>query len=365
MTRNEVVMKRFCVRILFLMLTSFLIYSCQSAENLPENNSFQPKSLIVMTHDSFSVSEEVIKSFESQNNVKITFLLSGDTGAAINRAILTKNSPQADVFFGIDNTFMSRALSEEIFEPYASSALANIRDELKLDTSNRLLPVDFGDVCINYDKAYFQDRNISVPNSLSELTNEQYKGLLVVENPATSSPGLAFLMATIAEFGEDGYIPYWQALKENGLVIVNDWETAYYTNFSASSGKGNQPMVVSYSTSPAAEVIFSDQPITNAPTSSIIEGNSCFRQIEFAGILTGTKERELSEKFIDFLLGLEFQEDLPLQMFVYPSNKNAKLPMEFTSYAKVPSNSARLDPELISLKREIWIDTWTNEILRK
>ncbi len=187
----------------------------------------------------------------------------------------------------------------------------------------------------------------------------------MVENPATSSPGLAFLMATIAEYGEDGYIQYWQALKENGLVIVNDWETAYYTNFSASSGKGNQPLVVSYSTSPAAEVLFSDQPLTDSPTSSIIEGNSCFRQIEFVGILAGTKERELSEKFIDFLLGLEFQEDLPLQMFVYPSNKNAKLPMEFTSYVEVPSNPAKLEPELISLNREIWIDTWTNEILRK
>ena len=358
-------MKRFCIRIFFFILTSLLIYSCQPTENLPQNNNSQPKSLVVMTHDSFSVSEDVIKSFESQNNVKIRFLLSGDTGAAINRAILTKNSPQADVFYGIDNTFMSRVLSEEIFEPYASSALTNIRDDLKLDPSNRLLPVDFGDVCINYDKAYFQDRSISVPTSLSELTSDQYKGLLVVENPATSSPGLAFLMATIAEYGEDGYIQYWQELKENGLVIVNDWETAYYTNFSASSGKGNQPLVVSYSTSPAAEVLFSDQPLTDSPTSSIIEGNSCFRQIEFVGILAGTKERELSEKFIDFLLGLEFQEDLPLQMFVYPSNKNAKLPMEFTSYVEVPSNPAKLEPELISLNREIWIDTWTNEILRK
>jgi thiamine transport system substrate-binding protein len=357
--------KIFCIRTFFLVLTSFLIFSCQSTENLPENNNSQPKSLVVMTHDSFSVSEDVIKSFESQNNVKINFLLSGDTGAAINRAILTKNSPQADVFYGIDNTFMSRALSEEIFEPYASSALVNIRDDLKLDPSNRLLPVDFGDVCINYDKAYFQDRSISVPRLLSELTSEQYKGLLVVENPATSSPGLAFLMATIAEYGEEGYIQYWKDLKENGLVIVNDWETAYYTNFSASSGKGNQPMVVSYSTSPAAEVLFSDQPLTDSPTSSIIEGNSCFRQIEFVGILSGTKERELSEKFIDFVLGLEFQEDLPLQMFVYPSNNNAKLPMEFTSYVEVPSNPARLDPELISLKREIWIDAWTKEILRK
>jgi len=357
-------MKRI-IQSISLILISLFLFSCKSNNDFSENNGSQIKTLVVMTHDSFSVSEDVIKTFESQNNVKINFLLSGDTGAALNRAILTKNSPQADVFYGIDNTFMSRALAEEIFEPYTSNALTNIRNDLKLDSSNRLLPVDFGDVCINYDKAFFRDKNIPVPNSLSALTDSRYKNMLVVENPATSSPGLAFLMATIAEFGEDGYIQFWKELKENGLVIVNDWETAYYTNFSGSSGKGNQSMVVSYSTSPAAEVIFSDQPLTEAPTSSITGGNSCFRQIEFVGILSGTKERELAEKFVDFMIGLEFQEDLPLQMFVYPSNELAKLPTEFTNYVLVPKNPAILDPEIISLRREIWIDTWTKEILRK
>jgi len=358
-------MKKNHINILVFIVLLMVINACQGRSTPVSNQNDKSKVLNVMTHDSFSVSEGIISAFEQQNNVKINFLLSGDTGAALNRAILTKNSPQADVFYGTDNTFMSRALSENIFETYKSDELINIADDLELDKSYRLLPVDYGDVCINYDKKFFSENKLPLPESLSELLKPEYKGLLVVENPATSSPGLSFLMATISEFGMDGYLEYWQKLKENGVVVVNDWETAYYTNFSASSGKGNQPLVVSYSTSPAAEVIFSDQPLTESPTSSIISENSCFRQIEFVGILSGTHERELAEKFVDFMLSQTFQEDLPLQMFVYPANVNASLPEEFLKFITIPQKPASLDPDLIAKEREVWINAWTDKVLRK
>ena len=342
--------------ILFILV---LVSACTTPKNL---NGI--KSLNVMTHDSFSVSEELIAQFEKENNVKVNFLLSGDTGAALNRAILTKESPQADVFFGVDNTFVSRALKEGIFEPYKSPKLEFIADEFIIDTDNFVLPVDYGDVCINYDKSYFEQNDLPKPNSLSELTNPEYRGLLVVENPATSSPGLAFLLATIAEFGEEGYLDFWTDLRANGVVVVNDWETAYYTNFSGSSGKGPQPMVVSYGSSPPAEVIFSDIELSEAPTASITAPNTCYRQIEFVGILKGTQERELSEKFVDFMLDVQFQEDLPLQMFVFPVNQNAALPEEFIQFAQIPEKPATLDPELIAANREKWIQDWTLTVLR-
>ncbi|KPL75280.1 ABC transporter substrate-binding protein [Bellilinea caldifistulae] len=323
-----------------------------------------PIELRVLTHDSFAASEEVIRAFEQENNVKLTFLPSGDTGSALNQAILTKNAPLADVFYGVDNTFLSRALKEEIFEPYNSPLLAQIEDAFKLDPQNRALPVDYGDVCINYDKAYFAEKNLPLPQSLADLTKPEYKGLLVVENPATSSPGLAFLMATIAAFGEDGYLDFWRQLKANGVVVVNDWETAYYTNFSASSGRGPQPMVVSYGSSPPAEVIFAEQPLEEAPTASLVGENMCFRQIEFVGILKGTQQRALAEKFVDFMLDVRFQEDLPLQMFVFPVNRNAQLPEEFVRYAQIPAKPATLDPALIAEKREAWIEAWTQVVLR-
>ena len=323
-----------------------------------------PAELTVITHDSFAVSEDVVQAFEDANKVKVTFLSSGDTGAALNKAILTKDAPLADVFYGVDNTFLSRALEADIFETYQSPALAGIPAAFKLDTTNRLSPVDYGDVCINYDKAYFEEKKLQVPSTLDGLLRTEYNGLLVVENPATSSPGLAFLLATVVHFGDPEYLDFWAALRDNGLVVVNDWETAYYTNFSASSGKGSQPMVVSYGSSPPAEVIFAETPLNDAPTASIVGPDTCFRQIEFVGILKGTQQRAMAEKFVDFMLSKDFQEDMPLQMFVFPVNPDAALPDEFVQYVQIPDRPAELDPSEIAGKREQWIQAWTETVLR-
>lgn len=322
-----------------------------------------PATLTVMTHDSFAVSESVIAAFEQEHNVNVEFLASGDTGSALNKAILSKDAPLADVFYGVDNTFLSRALEAGIFEAYESPLLQEIPVEFQLDPEHRALPVDYGDVCINYDKSYFASHNLPLPQTLEDLTRPEYQGLLVVENPATSSPGLAFLFATIAHFGDPGYLDYWRELRANGVVVVNDWETAYFTNFSASSGRGPQPMVVSYASSPAAEVIYADPPVSEAPTASILAPGACFRQIEFVGILKGTRHRALARKFVDFMLSVSFQEDMPLQMFVYPVNKNAALPPEFVQWAEVAQQPASLDPALIAANRERWIAEWTEAVL--
>src|SRR5512139_2965018 len=351
------------MRKLTILLSTFFLLLSACAPQSTATQPTEPQTITIMTHNSFSVSEEVVKAFEDANNAKVAFLESGDAGAALNKAVLTSDAPLADVLFGVDNTFLSRALEADIFESYESSLLNEIPAEFKLDGSNRALPVDYGDVCINYDKEYFTDNNLAVPQSLDDLTKPEYTGLLVVENPATSSPGLAFLLATIAHYG-DSFTEYWQALKDNGVVVVDGWETAYYTNFSASSGKGPQPMVVSYGTSPAAEVIFAEKKPEDAPTASILGPDTCFRQIEFIGILKGTKHRALAEKFVDFMLGRQFQEDVPLQMFVYPVNPDAALPEEFTKYAQAPEQAATMAPDVIAEKRDAWIEAWTNVMMK-
>ena len=346
--------------LLLLSVFLFLFTSCApQATPAPAG----PQTLTVMTHDSFAVSDTVVKAFEQANNAKLVFLKSGDAGAMLNKVILTKAAPLADVLYGVDNTYLSRALDENIFEAYASPELKNISTEFQLDASNQALPVDYGDVCINYDKAYFVDKNLPVPQTLEDLTKPEYKNLLVVENPATSSTGLAFLLATITHYG-DAFPDYWKALKDNGVVVVDGWETAYYTNFSASSGKGPQPMVVSYGTSPAAEVIFAEKPLDDAPTASILGTDTCFRQIEFVGILKGTQHLSLAQKFVDFMLSQQFQEDVPLQMFVYPVHPNAALPEEFTKYAQAPEKAAALPASLIAEKRDEWIQAWTDIVLK-
>ncbi len=319
--------------------------------------------LTVMTHDSFKVSEPLIRAFEQANACTVSFLKSGDAGAALNQAILSRKNPLADVFYGVDNTFMGRALKEDIFEPYASPLLRDIPDELRLDPSSRLLPVDFGDVCLNYDRAWFASRKIAPPSDLEDLVRPVYRDLLVVENPATSSPGLAFLLATVCRFGPEGYLDFWKGLKRNNVLVTSGWEDAYWGQFTAAS-KGARPIVVSYASSPPAEVHFSKTPLDEAPTAAVVAPGTTFRQVEFAGILKGTKNPALAGKFMDFLLDVPFQEDVPLQMFVFPANRKAVLPEVFRKHAKLADKPLNMDPEAIAAHRDAWIEAWTDTVLR-
>jgi thiamine transport system substrate-binding protein len=321
--------------------------------------------LIVMAHDSFSISGDVLKAFEQQAGVGVQILKSGDAGSALNKAIISKDSPLADVFFGVDNTFLSRALKAGIFEPYPTPALKSIPETFKLDASNSLLPIDYGYVTINYDKAALAKDNLQPPGRLEDLTKPEWKDKLVVENPATSSPGLAFMLATVAHFGASGgytWLDYWKDLRSNGVLVTEGWEEAYNTQFSGAAGKGPRPLVVSYATSPAAEVFFSEGKLAEPPTGNVTAGS--FLQIEFAGILKGTPRRALAERFLDFMLSKTFQEDIPLQMFVYPVLPEATLPDVFTRFAQIPEQPATITPEQIDQNREQWIDAWTKAVLR-
>jgi thiamine transport system substrate-binding protein len=338
--------------LVILALAALFLSACRSG----------PRELTVMTHDSFAASEAVIQAFETQYDVTVKFLSAGDAGAALNKAILSKDAPLADVFYGVDNTFLSRALDEGIFQAYDSPLLAQIPAEFQLDAQKRALPVDYGDVCLNYDKTYFAEKGIAPPQSLEDLLKPEYKGLLVVENPATSSPGLAFLLATIGHFGPDGYLDYWKGLRENDVRVVDGWDTAYNTEFSAFGGA--RPVVVSYSSSPPFEVIYSDPPVSQPSTAVVAADGSCFRQIEFVGILKGTSHRDLAQKWVDFMLSVQFQEDMPLQMYVFPVNPQAKLSEQFTNFLTEPALPAVVPPADIAANREKWVQAWTDAVLR-
>jgi thiamine transport system substrate-binding protein len=326
----------------------------------------QGERVTLIAHDSFSVSEEVLAAFEAETGMEVEIVLAGDAGTMVNQAILSRNNPQGDVLFGVDNTFLGRALENDLFEPYQSPLLEDVPAEFILDPDYRVTPIDYGDVCLNYDVAYFEDNDLPLPTHLRDLTDPQYKGLLVVENPAISSPGLAFLLVTVAAFGEDGeytYLDFWEDLVANDVLVVNDWTSAYFGAFTVGGG-GDRPLVVSYASSPPAEIIFAEEPLDAAPTGSIVTEGTCFRQIEFAGILSGTENREAAEKLIDYMLSEAFQEDMPLQMFVFPVNPQADLPPEFVEYAQLAEEPVTLSPEDIEAKRDEWIQAWTKTVLR-
>ncbi|MEW6260733.1 MAG: thiamine ABC transporter substrate-binding protein [Thermodesulfobacteriota bacterium] len=323
-----------------------------------------PKTVVtVMTHSSFSMSKELVADFESRHGITLRFLKAGDAGAALNQAILSKDHPMADVFFGVDNSLMGRGLDAGIFIPYESPHLSDVSESLRLDPLHRLLPVDYGDVCLNYDRKWFLSRNLAPPRSIDDLTLPAYAGLCVVQHPASSSPGMAFLLATISRYGEQGFVDYWKKLRQNQVLIVDGWKEAYWGNFSASS-KGNRPIVVSYATSPAAEVHFSKTPITEPPTGAVTSAGNAFRQIEFVGILAGTPRLEAAKRVVDFFLDLPFQEAIPLQMFMFPARASAKLPDVFAKHAALAEKPLIVSWEAIEANREGWLNRWADAALR-
>lgn len=328
---------------------------------------FAGQTLVLVTHDSFVVSGEIISGFEQLTGAKVQILESGDAGAALNKSILAAGAPLGDVQFGVDNTFFSRAIQADIFEPYAPKGLNAVSADLKLDPENRLVPIDYGYVNINYDKAALSAAGLQPPTALRDLTKPEWKGKLVVENPATSSPGLAFLLATVDYFGDSGeytWREFWRDLRANDVKVTAGWEEAYFGDFAGGGGGGSYPLVVSYATSPAAAVIFSTTPLTDAPTGNLLPPGGAFRQIEFAGILKGTKQPELAQAWMDYMLSEPFQSDIGGQMFVYPVLPGAKVPAEFEQYAQVPAQSAKLTLAQIAENREQWIAEWTDIVLR-
>ena len=324
-----------------------------------------PTTLVVAAHDSFSVSEEVVAEFEQINNATVQFLTLGDAGEALNKIILSKDAPLADIFFGVDNSFLSRALAADVFVPYVSPLLDALPADLRLDAENRLLPVDTGYVTLNADAGWFEERGLPLPESLEDLTQPAYAGLLVAPNPATSSPGLAFLLATIAHFGEQGAFDFWAALKDNDVLITDGWSTAYFEHFTVGSGgNGDRPLVVSYTTSPPADVLYATDGRSEPASVNLNLPGGVFRQIEFAGVLKGAQQPELAQRWLDFMLDRRFQNDISLQMFVYPANPAATLPELFERFAAQPDNAMSIDATDIDANRERWISAWTDLMAR-
>lgn len=311
----------------------------------------ESKQLRVITHDSFALSDTVIAAFKAQTGYDVVFSAPGDAGTVVNQLVLTKAAPIADVVFGIDNTFAGRAFSEDVLSPYTSAALPAGASAFDADDSSRLTPIDYGDVCLNADTTWFQSKGLAIPVSLDDLLKPEYKDLLVVPNPATSSPGLAFLLATIAAKGEPGYLDYWKALRDNGLKVVKGWTEAYSVEFSGSSGKGKRPLVLSYASSPAFE------PATQSLN------QTCFRQVEYAGVVAGAANQVGAGKFIDFLLSAEVQTEIPEQMYVYPVDSSVKLPKEWTAHAVVPEHPYTLPVDKITAGRDAWIKAWTAAVI--
>jgi thiamine transport system substrate-binding protein len=325
-----------------ILIASFLVVissACSTSSNTSTDAT--PNEVTLLAYDAFTPQEGIFDAFTAATGAKVKVVTGGDSGVLVSKAILTAGNPEGDVLWGLDNTLLSRAQKAELLTSYE--------------------PIDYGDICVNYDKQWFASRNISPPTSLDDLILPAYEGLLVTQDPVASSPGLGFLLGTIAQFGTENWQDYWTSLKTNGVHIAADWTTAYTIDFSGSSGKGKYPLVVSYGSSPPAEMLYAEEPIDTPPT-AVIE-STCFRQTEYVGALRGTRNPALAAQLISYLLDIPFQESMPLSLFVFPINKKATLPELFTKFAVAPTNPLTLDHADIEANRDSWLNTWRDIIL--
>lgn len=315
----------------------------------------QAAELRVLTHSSFAVSKPLLAEFERQNGVKLSIIKAGDAGEMVNKLILTRANPIADVVYGIDNTMLGKAAAAGVLLPEAAERQPGV-PALPGTTS-----IDYGYVTLNYDKAWFAKKQLALPKTLEDLTRPAYKDLLVVENPATSSPGLAFLLSTISAMGEAKAMAFWGRLRDNGVKVSKGWSEAYYTDFSRNGGA--RPIVVSYATSPAAEVFYSKEKLTASPTGNLLLPGAVFQQVEGAALVKGGKEAALARKFIDFLRSEAVQKDIPTSMWMYPVLPGIALDPVF-QHAEKPSAHTTPDSRQIAAKSAGWVGQWTRIVLK-
>lgn len=350
-------MARTLARTITVAATGLLTLTACSAIEPGGSSSEATDTVVLVTHDSFALPDELIESFEAEHGIELDVRSPGDGGALVNQLVLTRDAPIGDVVYGIDNTFAGRAVDEGVLEPYSSPAAGDDVARYAIDDAGHLTAIDVGDVCINVDRQWFADADIPEPVTLEDLTDPAYADLLVVTNPATSSPGLAFVLATIGAFGPDGWLDYWAELRDNGLRVAAGWSDAYYVDFSGPSSEGDRPLVLSYASSPPYEAGDADE----APTAALLD--TCFRQVEYAGVLAGASNPDGARLVVDWLLSPQVQAAIPENMYMYPVDSTVELPETWVRHAPLADAPFHVDPDAISTNRDAWIEAWTDTVI--
>lgn len=343
-----------------LMLAGCVVLAAGQAvqAQMAQVQSAQVQTLTVITHDSFDLDKKLIAGFEAANHAKVRFIRGGDAGEMLNKLILTKAAPIADVVYGLDNTLLPRAEAAGLLSPYTSPATAKVAAQDRLGPL--LSTVDIGYVALNYDKAYFAKAGLKLPTTLDELKTAPYAKLTVVESPATSSTGSAFYLATVQALGADGAIAWWKTARHNGMNITRGWSQAYNQEFSLYGGK--YPIVLSYASSPAAEVAYSKTKLSASPTGNLLLPGSTFKQLEGVGVMKGSQQPALARKFVDFMLSGPVQADFPNRMWVYPSVPGTKLDPVW-QFAQKPE--VRAAPASLLNRAGALTDDWVTKVLRQ
>jgi len=362
-------------RLASLSITSVLVLAAAGCSTMggddPEPTATEPNSstsgsaegevggkVVLVSHESFNLPKKLIAAFESESGIDLVTRAAGDAGTLTAKLSLTKDNPTGDLAFGVDNTFASRPLGEGVFAAYEPTLPAGAAEFALEEGAEMLTPIDVGHVCVNVDTTWFDKQSIEPPQTLADLADPTYQDLFVTPGASTSSVGMAFLLSTIAEYGDD-WPDYWTSLLDNGTKVVDGWEDAYFGDFTQGGAKGARPIVVSYDSSPAFTV---SQGSDESSTAALLD--TCFRQVEYAGVLEGAANPAGAEAVIDWLLTDEVQSALPTAMYVFPVSDAAEVPADWAKHAVQPTAPLLVSPTDIAANREQWLTEWTDVVTR-
>ena len=352
--RTTTLTGRTAVAALALLATSACSAVGGSATDGDRTEGAAPSEVVLVTHESFSLPDDLVAQFEEESGFTLTTRAAGDAGTLSAKLALTQGDPTGDVAFGIDTTFASRTIDEGVFDTYEPTLPEGAEEYALAEGGDRLAPVDVGHVCVNVDTTWFDEQGIAPPASLEDLTKPAYEGLFVTPGASTSSPGMAFLLSTIAEYGEE-WPAYWERLLANGTKVVDGWSDAYYTDFTQGGEGGTRPIVLSYDSSPAFTLTKDG---TRSTTAALLD--TCFRSVEYAGVLAGAANPEGAQALVEFMLSDDVQAALPETMYVFPVSSGVELPAEWAQFAEQPTEPYVVEPAEISANREAWLTEWTD-----
>lgn len=340
-------MKRRITMTATIAAAALALTGCSAVDQIDSSGSTESAggTVTILTHDSFVITDEQIAAFEEQSGYTLQTTAPGDAGVITNQLILSGDAPTVDGVYGIENYSTQTLLDAGVLASYTSPNLPESATDLAIEGT--FTPIDQGQVCVNIDHAWFEDNGVAEPTTLEDLTKPEYASLLVTMNPATSSPGLAFLVATVTEEGDD-WQSYWQALLEGGTKVVSGWSDAYFVDFSGAEGQGDYPLVLSYSSSPA-----------EADGQTGVLEASCTPQVEYAAVVEGAPNPEGAQAFIDFLLSEDFQSGVAENMYMYPVDSEIALPETWAQHATLVENPIEPDLAQVAQNRDTWIADWT------
>ncbi|MDO5700104.1 MAG: thiamine ABC transporter substrate-binding protein [Bowdeniella nasicola] len=326
-----------------------------SEESAESPDTTDGASIVVLSHDSFDFPEELLDKFTEDTGIEVSIQQVGDGGELANQLVLTKDAPLGDVVYGLDNTVSYRLSGEGVI---ADAGVTSPNAELDFAGEPGLIPIDQGDVCVNLDKTWFDEKGLEYPATFEDLTKSEYKDLMVAMNPASSTPGMAFMLATIEHFGEDGWVQYWKDLKTNGVKITNGWSDAFSVDYSAGEGEGPYPMMVSYGSSPAYSVTEDGNDTT---TTALPE--TCYRQVEYAGVISGSENEAAAAEFVEYMLTAPVQEAISEVTYMFPTTNDAKAPEDLTTFGPLADKIRQLPADQIAENAETWLRTWQSEVI--